>query len=82
MKKKITAATVIDGIVRLVISLMCVYRSVPDTAGVRFVVSESGVYTRADIERLADARVDAVLVGESLMRQPDIAAAVDALLGN
>ena len=44
-------------------------------------VSESGIKTNADVERLAAAGVDAILVGESLMRQPDIGAAVDALLG-
>jgi indole-3-glycerol phosphate synthase len=44
-------------------------------------VSESGIRTRADVERLEAAGVDAILVGESLMATPDIGAAVDALLG-
>lgn len=44
-------------------------------------VSESGIRTRADVERLQAAGVDAILVGESLMKQPDIGAAVDELLG-
>ncbi|MGC4002419.1 MAG: indole-3-glycerol phosphate synthase TrpC [Pirellulales bacterium] len=44
-------------------------------------VAESGIKTHADVERLTAAGVDAILVGESLMRQPDIGAAVDALLG-
>ena len=44
-------------------------------------VSESGIKTRADVERLEAAGVDAILVGESLMREPDIGAAVDRLLG-
>ncbi len=44
-------------------------------------VSESGISTRADIERLRSAGVGAVLVGESLMRQPDIGQAVRALMG-
>ena len=39
------------------------------------------ITTRADVERLQAAGVDAMLVGESLMRQPDIGAAVDRLLG-
>lgn len=44
-------------------------------------VGESGIRTREDVERLEAAGVDAMLVGESLMRQPDIGAAVDRLLG-
>ena len=44
-------------------------------------VSESGIKTRADVERLEAAGVDAILVGESLMRSPEIGAAVDELLG-
>jgi indole-3-glycerol phosphate synthase len=44
-------------------------------------VSESGIRTRADVERLAAAGVDAILVGESLVASPDVGAAVDALLG-
>jgi indole-3-glycerol phosphate synthase len=39
------------------------------------VVSESGIHTRADVEELEDAGVDAVLVGEALMRAPDPEAA-------
>ena len=44
-------------------------------------VGESGIRTRADVERLEAAGVDAMLVGESLMRERDIGAAVDRLLG-
>lgn len=44
-------------------------------------VSESGIRTRADVERLAAAGVDAILVGETLMASPDIGRAVDDLLG-
>jgi indole-3-glycerol phosphate synthase len=44
-------------------------------------VGESGIETRADVLRLQGAGVDAMLVGESLMREPDIGAAVDRLLG-
>jgi indole-3-glycerol phosphate synthase len=43
-------------------------------------VSESGIKTSADVRRLEAAGVDAILVGESLMRQDDIGAAVDQLL--
>jgi indole-3-glycerol phosphate synthase len=45
------------------------------------VVGESGIETRADVLRLEEAGVDAMLVGESLMREADIGAAVDRLLG-
>jgi indole-3-glycerol phosphate synthase len=34
-------------------------------------VAESGVFTRADIERLAALPVDAVLIGEALVTAPD-----------
>ncbi|HEX7448171.1 MAG TPA: indole-3-glycerol phosphate synthase TrpC [Pirellulales bacterium] len=43
-------------------------------------VAESGIRTRADVERLQAAGVDAMLVGETLMARPDIGAAVDELL--
>jgi indole-3-glycerol phosphate synthase len=46
----------------------------------RCLVSESGIRTRQDVERLEAAGVDAMLVGEALVTQPDIAAAVNALL--
>jgi indole-3-glycerol phosphate synthase len=46
----------------------------------RLVVAESGIKDRADVEALASAGVDAVLIGESLLRQGDVAAAVSALV--
>lgn len=47
----------------------------------RTVVSESGIATHADLMRLGAAGAKAVLIGESLMRAPDIGAAVDELRG-
>jgi indole-3-glycerol phosphate synthase len=44
-------------------------------------VSESGIRTRGDVLRLQAAGVKAVLVGETLMRAPDIGAKLDELRG-
>ena len=43
-------------------------------------VSESGLFTRDDLDRVQSAGADAVLVGESLMRQSDVAAALETLI--
>ncbi|MCI0457323.1 MAG: indole-3-glycerol phosphate synthase TrpC [Gemmataceae bacterium] len=43
-------------------------------------VSESGIRTRQDIDRLQAAGVRAVLIGETFMRAADLAAKVDELL--
>ena len=45
-------------------------------------VGESGIKTNDDVKRLESAGVDAILVGETLMRDSDIGAAVDRLLGH
>ncbi|MFH0810774.1 MAG: indole-3-glycerol phosphate synthase TrpC [Pseudomonadota bacterium] len=44
-------------------------------------VSESGIKTREDVLRLQEAGVDAILVGESLMRSADVGAKARELLG-
>jgi indole-3-glycerol phosphate synthase len=44
------------------------------------VVGESGFFGPADLSRLSKVGVNAFLIGESLMRQPDIAAATRAIL--
>jgi indole-3-glycerol phosphate synthase len=44
------------------------------------IVAESGIRTRADVERLESAGIAAMLVGESLLASPDPTAAVRMLL--
>jgi indole-3-glycerol phosphate synthase len=44
-------------------------------------VSESGLFTRADLDRAVGAGADAVLVGEALMRQSDVTVALETLIG-
>ena len=44
-------------------------------------VSESGINERQDVERLDRAGVDAILVGEALMREDDMGSKVRELLG-
>ncbi len=44
-------------------------------------VSESGIRSRADIEKLKQAGCTAVLIGQTLMEATDIAAKIDELLG-
>ncbi len=53
-------------------------RHLPEDA---VVVGESGINTRDDIIRLRDSGADAVLIGESLMREPDIGPKLRELLG-
>ncbi|MFY7697208.1 MAG: indole-3-glycerol phosphate synthase TrpC [Cyanobium sp.] len=44
-------------------------------------VSESGLFNREDLDRVQSAGADAVLVGEALMRQADVSAALEVLIG-
>ena len=44
------------------------------------IVSESGLFEQADLERVERAGAGAVLIGESLVKQPDIEQAVRAIL--
>jgi indole-3-glycerol phosphate synthase len=45
------------------------------------VIAESGIFTSSDVERLAIANVDAILVGEALVTSDDIGAKVRELSG-
>jgi len=46
----------------------------------KMLVAESGLYTPDDLARMERAGARCFLIGESLMRQPDVAAATRALL--
>ena len=50
--------------------------------GERVLVGESGIRTAADVQRLVAGGADAVLIGETLMRRPDLAAAFAELFGS
>ena len=52
-----------------------------DVPAGKTVVSESGIHMREQLDELERVGVDAVLIGETLMRAPDIEAAARELTG-
>lgn len=65
----------------LAVDVETTYALRPRVPAGRVVVSESGQRARADLERLAAAGVDAVLIGEAIMRSEDVEGKVRELLG-
>jgi indole-3-glycerol phosphate synthase len=57
------------------VDLGVTFELLTDVPAGKTVVSESGIHTRADVDELEAIGVDAVLVGEALMRAPDPEAA-------
>lgn len=64
-----------------VVDLVVTERVAPMAPSGVTLVGESGIFTEADAQRMADAGVDALLVGESLIVAPDRAAALGELTG-
>ena len=62
-------------------TLETTFELLEDMPGGATVVSESGINHREDVERLQEAGIDAILVGEALMREEDIGAKVMERLG-
>ncbi|TVM00820.1 MAG: indole-3-glycerol phosphate synthase TrpC [Candidatus Brocadia sp. WS118] len=63
------------------INLETTFRLRPLIPGGKIIVSESGIKTRAEILRLFNKGVNAILVGETLMKSNDIPATLHELLG-
>ncbi|MFN9439403.1 MAG: indole-3-glycerol phosphate synthase TrpC [Brevundimonas sp.] len=61
------------------VDLAVTERLAPHAPPGALLVAESGIFTPADVQLVSDAHAQAVLVGESLMRQPDVEAATRAL---
>ena len=61
-------------------SLQTSFDLIPHIPDGTCIISESGIFTHEDAQSLAQHGAHALLVGESLMRQPDVTAATKLLL--
>jgi indole-3-glycerol phosphate synthase len=72
----------ISNLKTLVTDLSVTEELAPHVPADRFLIAESGIRSHDDVKRLLAAGSQCFLVGETLMRQPDVTAATRALLGN
>jgi len=63
------------------VDLQRTYELLADVPAGKTVVSESGIHAREQVDALENVGIDAVLVGETLMRAPDLEDAVRNLAG-
>jgi indole-3-glycerol phosphate synthase len=63
------------------VSLETTFTLLPQIPADRLVVSESGISSRDEMQRLEAAGIDAVLVGEGLLRAPDVSEKTRELMG-
>jgi indole-3-glycerol phosphate synthase len=61
--------------------LAVTFRLAKRIPGDKLIVSESGIRSRGDVVRLAEAGVHAMLIGESLIRAADIGTKMRELFG-
>jgi indole-3-glycerol phosphate synthase len=66
---------------RFVTDLDTTFSLLPQVPAGTLVISESGIRTADDVRRLHAAGVGAILVGEQLLRQPDVGLAIAELMG-
>ena len=64
------------------VDLATTERLAPESSAGALLVAESGIFTSEDAARVSAAGARAILVGESLMRQPDVERATRVLLGS
>jgi indole-3-glycerol phosphate synthase len=63
------------------VSLDATFRLMNEVGADKLIISESGIRSADDVKRLMDAGVQGILVGESLLRQPDVGMALGELMG-
>ncbi len=65
----------------LKINLNTTFELLKDIPDSKIIVSESGINTRDDVKTIESTKVDAMLIGTAIMKEKDIGAKIDELLG-